>query len=317
MNILITGIAGFIGFNVARNLVLKKHKIYGIDNLDDYYSVKFKKKRLQNLKKYKNLYFYKIDLNNKRKLLNFFRNKRINLIIHLAAQAGVRYSFVDPNKYISSNYFGFLNLVYCAKHNKVKKIIYASSSSVYGDSKKLPLKENYNLNTKNIYSTSKKLNEDTAELYSKLSKIKFIGLRFFTIFGEWGRPDMLIFKIFKSFFSKQTLEINNYGKHYRDFTYIGDVLKILNKLIFKKIKKHEIFNICSNNPINISNLINDFKKNYKLKTKLVKLNRADVLNTHGSNLKIKKFLNIKSFSNFYSNFYKTFEWYKKNKIHKI
>jgi UDP-glucuronate 4-epimerase len=317
MNILITGVAGFIGFNAAKDLIIKKHRVLGLDNLDNYYSLKIKKTRLKNLKKYKNFFFYKIDLTNKKKLILFFKNKKIDLIIHLAAQAGVRYSFINPNKYVDNNFFGFLNLILCARENKVKKIIYASSSSVYGDCKKLPVNENANLDTKNIYAVTKKLNEDTAELYSKLSYIKFVGLRFFTIFGEWGRPDMLIFKIFKSYFSKKILHVNNYGNHYRDFTYIEDVIKILNKLITKKINKHEIFNVCSNNPINISDLIDNFSQKYQLKKKFIKLHKADVINTHGNNIKIKKFLKLKKFSNFYHSFYKTFKWYKENKIYKI
>lgn len=317
MNIMITGVAGFIGFSVARDLIIRKHKVIGLDNLDNYYSVKIKKARLKNLKKYKNFSFYKIDLCNKENLIYFFKKKKIDLIIHLAAQAGVRYSFINPKKYIDSNFFAFLNLILCAREKKIKKIIYASSSSVYGDCKKLPVNENTNLNTKNIYSVTKKLNEHTAHLYSKLTNIKFIGLRFFTIFGEWGRPDMLIFKMFRSFFLKETLYVNNYGNHYRDFTYIEDVVKILNKLITKKITQHEIFNVCSNNPIYINDLIDNFSKMHQIKKKFIKLHKADVINTHGNNTKILKFLKIKNFSKFYDSFYKTFEWYKKNKIYKI
>ena len=317
MKILITGVAGFIGYNIAADLLNNNHYVYGLDNLDNYYSIKIKKKRLINLNKNKKFFFTKIDLNNKRKLDNYFNKKKFEIVIHLAAQAGVRYSFENPEKYINSNFFGFLNLVLCSRENNVKKIIYASSSSIYGDSKKLPVSENHQLSTKNIYAVTKKLNENTAELYSNLTNIKFIGLRFFTIFGEWGRPDMLIFKIFKSHFTKKKLYINNFGNHSRDFTYIGDVIKIIKKLIFKNLSKHTIFNICSNNPININNLIKNFSKNYKLNTKFIKLHKADVINTHGSNKKIKKQLHLKSFSKFYKAFYNTFEWYKKNKIYKI
>ena len=317
MKILITGVAGFIGHSIAADLLSKKHYVYGLDNLDNYYSIKIKKKRLNNLNKYNKFFFKKIDLNNKKNLENYFKRKKFDLVIHLAAQAGVRYSFENPEKYINSNFFGFLNLVLCSRDNNVKKIIYASSSSIYGDSKKLPVSEKDKLSTKNIYAVTKKLNEDTAELYSKLTNIKFVGLRFFTIFGEWGRPDMLIFKVFKSHFTNKKIYINNYGHHYRDFTYIGDVTKIIKKLIFKKLSKHDIFNICSNNPININELIKNFSKNYKLNKQYVKLHKADVINTHGNNNKIKKQLNLNSFTNFYKAFYKTFEWYKKNKIYKI
>ena len=317
MRILITGAAGFLGFCSAVSLLKKEHIIYGIDSFDNYYSIKLKKKRIKELKNYKNFYFKRIDISKKKKLENFLNNKKIDVVIHFAAQAGVRYSYINPSKYISANFFGFLNLILASKKNKIKKIIYASSSSVYGDSKTLPVDERSKLNKKNIYSVTKCLNEDTAKLYNKLYGINFVGLRFFTIFGEWGRPDMLIFKIFKSQIEKKILKINNYGNHYRDFTYIGDVRNIINRLVYKKINGHEIFNLCSNNPISILDLIKNFKKNYNLKVKFTPLHKADVINTHGNNKKIKKFLKIKKFSNFYTSFYKTFDWYKKNKINKI
>ena len=317
MNIFITGVAGFIGFNSAMSLLKKNSTVYGIDIFDKYYSTKLKLARLKKLKSNKNFHFKKVDLKNKTKLFNLFKNKKIDLILHYAAQPGVRYSFVNPSKYIDTNFFGFLNIVMAAKKNNVKKIIYASSSSVYGDSKKLPVNENSVLSKKNIYAVTKKLNEDTAELYSKLTNINFIGLRFFTIFGEWGRPDMLIFKIFNAQINQETLHLNNYGNHYRDFTYIEDAINIVDKVIKKKLTGHHVFNICSNNPINIDDIINNFKSKYKIKIKYKSLHKADVLNTHGNNLKVKKLLNVKSFTNFYKAFYKTFEWYKKNRIYKI
>jgi len=317
MNVFITGVAGFIGFNSAMSLLKKKNNVYGIDVFDKYYSTKLKINRLKKLKLNKNFYFKKIDLTNKNKLFNFLKNKKIDIIIHYAAQPGVRYSFINPSKYIDSNFFGFLNLVLAAKKNNIKKVIYSSSSSVYGDAKKLPVNENSKLIKKNIYAVTKKLNEDTAELYSKLTGINFIGLRFFTIFGEWGRPDMLIFKIFKAQIKKKILNLNNYGNHYRDFTYIEDAIKIVDKLVKKKLTGHHIFNICSNNPINIKDVIDDFKSKYKIKIKYKSLHKADVLDTHGNNSRIKKLLNIKSFTSFYKAFYRTFEWYKKNKIYKF
>lgn len=315
MNIMITGVAGFIGFSVARDLIIRKHKIIGLDNLDNYYSVKIKKARLKNLKKYKNFFFYKIDLCNKEQLIYFFKQKKIDLIIHLAAQAGVRYSFVNPKKYIDSNFFAFLNLILCAREKKIKKIIYASSSSVYGDCKKLPVNENTNLNTKNIYSVTKKLNEHTAHLYSKLTNIKFIGLRFFTIFGEWGRPDMLIFKMFRSFFLKETLYVNNYGNHYRDFTYIKDVIKIIDKLTKTKIKfYHKIYNICSNKPISLKKIIDYYTKE-KIKPKIIlrSFQEADVYKTHGNNTSVCKLTKFKKFTKTNIALNNTLQWYKENK----
>ena len=317
MNILITGVAGFIGYNFASFFLKKKNKIYGIDNFDKYYSVGLKKKRISILKKNKNFFFDKIDIVNKNRLSNYFKNKKIDIIIHLAAQAGVRYSFKDPQKYIEVNIFGFLNLIEEAKKNKIKKIIYASSSSAYGESKNFPLKETEKLNPKNIYGVSKMINEKIAELYQKNYKINFIGLRFFTIYGEWGRPDMFMSKLFKSHMTKDIFYLNNYGNHLRDFTYIEDAFQMVVKLMRKKFNKHEVFNICSSKPINIYDVVKNFRKNRKVKVKLIGINKADILKTHGSNTKIKKHISNITFSNFYKTFYKTFDWYKKNEIHKF
>ena len=317
MQIFITGVAGFIGFSLANSFLNKGHRVYGIDNLDQYYSIKIKKKRLNILKKYKNFVFNKVDILNYAKLFNTINNKKIDVIIHLAAQTGVRYSIINPNKYLDVNISGFMNLIKAIKNKKIKKFIYASSSSVYGDSKKFPLKENDNLNPKNIYGLSKKINEEIANLKQYNFKINFIGLRFFTIFGEWGRPDMFMFKLFKAFFLKKTFYLNNYGNHIRDFTYIGDVKKIVEKLINKKISGHHIFNVCSNKPQNILKIVQKFTKYNKTKVEMISINKADVLKTHGNNYKIKKFIKYKKFSNFDLLFTKTFEWYKKNKIYKF
>ena len=316
MNILITGAAGFIGFSLSNHLS-KKNKIYGIDNFDNYYSINLKKKRIKFLKKKKNFFFNKIDIVNKKKLSNFFKKKKIDIIIHLAAQAGVRYSLKNPEKYVDVNIIGFFNILEEAKKNKIKKIIYASSSSAYGENKNFPLKETEQLSPKNIYGLSKKINEQVAKMYQETCKIKFIGLRFFTIYGEWGRPDMFMFKLFKSHLNKNFFYLNNYGNHLRDFTYIGDVVRIVEKIIRKKTINHEIFNICSNKPINIFKIVKYFKKKHFVNVKLIKKHEADILKTHGDNRKVKKFISYKKFSNFKNSFKKTFEWYKKNAIHKL
>ena len=241
MQILITGAAGFIGFNISKFLLLnKKIKVYGIDNLNDYYSVSLKNDRVKKLKTFKNFKFQKLDIRNKSKLENFFRNKSFSLIINLAAQAGVRYSLENPNEFVENNILGFYNLISVANKMKVKKIIYASSSSVYGDSKKFPLEEKNHIHPKNIYSLSKKNNEEMAEVFSRQFKIKFIGLRFFTVYGEWGRPDMFMMKYLKSsYHPSKKFYLNNYGKHTRDFTYINDVCEIVERLIFSKKKNFE------------------------------------------------------------------------------
>ncbi len=315
--ILITGAAGFIGFNLCKLLLSKTYKVYGIDNFDNYYSVSLKKKRVKILKEKKNFFFRKLDIINKKKLTNFFKNKNFDFVIHLAAQAGVRYSLLNPQKYIDTNIFGFLNIIDLSKKNNVKKFIYASSSSVYGESKKFPLKENQQLNPKNIYGLTKKLNEQIAEIYSNQFNLRCIGLRFFTIYGEWGRPDMFLLKLFNASLNKKKFYLNNYGKHKRDFTYINDATNAIYELINKLNIKNDVINICSNKPINILDIINYFKKDNYIKFKLVSMHKADVKDTHGSNLKLKKSIKNFKISNFYDCFDKTYEWYFKNNIHKL
>ena len=187
MKILITGCCGFIGFNFANFLAKsnKKVKIVGIDNLDNYYSTNLKKDRLKVLSKYKNFNFFKFDLENFELLNKIFKKNKFDYIFHLAAQAGVRYSIINPKKYIKSNVNGFFNIIELSRHAKIKKIFYASSSSVYGDNKTFPLHEKKIINPKNVYALTKKFNEELAEIFSNYYNMKFIGLRFFTVYGEW------------------------------------------------------------------------------------------------------------------------------------
>ena len=299
MNILVTGCAGFIGFHLSKSLVSKNVRIYGVDNLNDYYSVKLKKMRVSILKQNKNFSFYKLDISNFKKLEKIFKKKKIDAIINLAAQAGVRYSLINPRDYIQSNVLGFFNILELSKKYNIKKVLYASSSSVYGDKKKYPVSENENINPKNIYSLSKKNNEEMAEVYNKQYGIKLIGLRFFTVYGEWGRPDMLMIKYMLAKLNKKIFILNNKGNHFRDFTYIKDVTEILIKLLkIKKIKGHQIFNICSNKPIKVSKILSDLNKLYgKPKIKFYKKLSIEVLKTHGSNLKLKKYIKIRKFTN--------------------
>ena len=312
MKILITGVAGFIGFHLAKKLLNNKFKVDGVDSLDDYYSVKYKKLRILELKKQKKFNFMNFDLIDKKKIKQKL-NKKYEYIFHFAAQAGVRYSFDNPEKYVDSNIVAFANILNFFKNKKTKKIFYASSSSVYGEVKKFPCKESSQLNPKNIYAFSKVVNENLANFYSEKYKINIIGLRFFTCYGEWGRPDMFLFKLFKSIETKKYLNLNNYGNHYRDFTYIEDVLKIISKLIKSNLKKHEIFNVCSNKPLNILKITNLFK-NKGLKIRKIKKHPADVYKTHGDNKKVLKITKNINFTNPFNAILNTYKWYKSKKI---
>jgi len=318
MKIFITGVAGFIGYNLAFEcLKNSKNKVYGIDSYDNYYSVNLKKKRIKNLKKKKNFFFSKIDICDYKKFENFVKNKKFDIAINLAAQAGVRYSLVNPKKYLKVNILGFLNFLKLLNKKRVKKIFYASSSSVYGENTNFPLKETEKLNPKNVYGITKKMNEIIGEYYQKKNNISIIGLRFFTVYGEWGRPDMFFLKLFKSLKSKDVMYVNNFGNHDRDFTYIKDVVHILKLMFKKRFKKHDVYNICSNKPVNINDIIFEFKKNWKFKLKYRSMVKADVLKTHGSNNKIIKLCKFKNFTPIELGIKRSLAWYLSEKIYKI
>ena len=316
MQILITGAAGFIGFNLSKYLLKKNIKVFGIDNINSYYSRSLKLDRIKELKKFKKFSFRKIDIRSEKNLFIFLKKKKIDIIIHLAAQAGVRYSLINPTEFVQNNILGFYNVINLAKKNNIKKIFYASSSSVYGDSNNFPLKENQIINPKNIYSLSKKNNEEMAEIFSQQFDIKLVGLRFFTIYGEWGRPDMFLMKYLTSSFDRtKKFYLNNFGNHTRDFTYILDACEIIEKLIFSKKKqmKHQIYNICSNNPIKLLDIINELNRLTTKKPKIYKrrLQEADVIKTHGSNKKILSIIGNRKFKHIKNGLLNTLNWFKR------
>ena len=323
MNILITGVAGFIGSKLCLKLIKnKKNIIYGVDNLDIYYSTKLKKLRINELNKNKNFRFIKLDLkkNSEFKKINYI--KKIDILYHFAAQAGVRFALSEPKKYFDNNIKVFFNILEFVKEKKIKKLFLASSSSVYGDQKKYPINEDSNLYEKNFYGFSKKINELCAETFSKIYDIEVVVLRFFTVFGEWGRPDMLIFKYLKANLANNKFYLNENGKHYRDFTYIDDVINILVKIKNTKFKKKfNIFNICSNKPIQVIEVIKKINKLYKnfsyIPRSSKSLKKIEVNITHGNNLKIKKYIKNFKFTNFDTSLFKTIRWYIDNKIYKI
>ena len=320
MIILVTGCAGFIGFHLSRKLLKNKnYKVFGIDNLNSYYEKKLKIQRLDILNKNKNFNFSKIDISNSKKLEGYLRNKKITHIVHLAAQAGVRYSIHNPKVYVKSNLVGFFNILEIARKKKIKHLVFASTSSVYGSQNKFPLKENYNTDKPlSFYAATKKSNEVMAYSYSNIYKLPSTCLRFFTVYGPYGRPDMSLFLFIKSIMQNKTINLFNKGQHTRDFTYIDDCVNSINAVLRKPPKEiipYDVFNVSSSKPISLKSVIDLFKQktNKTIKVSYLPIQLGDVKKTHGSNSKItRKFkYNMKtSFNLGLTNFLK---WYKEYK----
>jgi UDP-glucuronate 4-epimerase len=314
--ILITGVAGFIGFHLALKLSkMKSYKVFGIDNLNNYYDINLKKNRLNILKN--QIQFSKINICNTNKLNHLFKKNKFDIVFHLAAQAGVRYSYKNPDAYFKSNLIGFQNIIQFSKKNGVKHFIYASSSSVYGNNVSLPLKEYHKTdNPVSYYAATKKCNEILAEAYSNFFRLRCTGIRFFTVYGPYGRPDMSAYKFVNNILKNKKINIFNKGTHARDFTYIDDaveaILKIINKNKNKNIIKHEIYNIGNGNSKSLNNYIFQIEKVLKKKSKknFVKLQKGDVIKTYSDISKIKREYNFKPKINLGEGISKYIDWFK-------
>ncbi|MEM0655813.1 MULTISPECIES: NAD-dependent epimerase [Klebsiella] len=227
MKFLVTGAAGFIGFHACRRLLEAGHEVVGIDNMNDYYDVNLKQSRLDLLQS-PLFSFHKIDLADREGMAQLFASEKFNRVIHLAAQAGVRYSLENPFAYADSNLIGYLNILEGCRHNKVEHLLYASSSSVYGLNRKMPFSTDDSVDHPvSLYAATKKANELMAHTYSHLYGIPTTGLRFFTVYGPWGRPDMALFKFTKAMLEGKSIDVYNYGKMKRDFTYIDDIVEAI------------------------------------------------------------------------------------------
>lgn len=268
MIILVTGVAGFIGSNLARELLKKGETIVGIDNLNDYYDVNLKLFRLEDLNKYSNFTFIKCDISDKQALIQIFDEYKFDVVVNLAAQAGVRYSITNPDAYIQSNLIGFYNILEACRNYPVKHLVYASSSSVYGSNKKVPYSTEDKVdNPVSLYAATKKSNELLAHAYAKLYNIPCTGLRFFTVYGPAGRPDMAYFSFTNKLINGEKIKIFNYGNCKRDFTYIDDIVDGIIKVIYKAPSKqkgndglpippYKIYNIGNNHPENLLDFVN-------------------------------------------------------------
>lgn len=242
--VMVTGAAGFIGAALSLELAKRGYQIYGVDNLNDYYDVKLKKDRLSRLEEAINFQFKKLDISEKEKLSSSFEKFKPEIVINLAAQAGVRYSIQNPDSYTKSNLVGFANILECCRHFCVEHLIFASSSSVYGKNKKIPFSEDDNVDRPvSYYAATKKSNELMAAAYSELYKLRTTGLRFFTVYGPWGRPDMAPWLFTQAILSGKPIKVFNYGKMRRDFTYIDDIVNGVIGLVDLEGARQELFNI--------------------------------------------------------------------------
>ena len=337
--ILITGVAGFIGFHVCKKVIEAGITVIGIDNINNYYDVELKKARLKELKKIQiknqkgEFIFFKCDLEDKNKLLEIFHKYNPSKIIHLAAQAGVRYSIDNPSEYINANIVGFSNILECCRNNKIKNLLYASSSSVYGGNTKIPFSENDSVDHPvSLYAATKRSNELLAHSYSHLYDLPCIGLRFFTVFGPWGRPDMAPMKFTKAILSDNPIKIYNHGEMSRSFTYIDDAIEIVYKLLKKPAihnskfdtsnplpntswSPYKIFNIGNSVSIKLMDFINLIENELGKKAirEFQQMQMGDVKNTASDNFLLSKYIGnlpktdikdgIKNFINWYKDYY--------------
>lgn len=278
MKILITGAAGFIGFHLASKLCQRGDDVIGIDNINDYYDVTIKHARLEKLAQFNNFTFIKMDIADREAIATLFKEQQFDKVVNLAAQAGVRYSITNPYAYIDSNIVGFCNILEGCRHNKVKHLVYASSSSVYGANTHYPFSENDNIDHPvALYAASKKSNEAMAHAYSHLYQLPCTGLRFFTVYGPWGRPDMALFLFVKNILEGKPIDVFNFGNMQRDFTYIDDIIEGVVRAVDHPAKPNpdwsgdnpdpatsyapwRVYNIGNGNPVKLMDFITTIEK---------------------------------------------------------
>ena len=344
MKILVTGSAGFIGFHLTMKLISEKHDVVGLDNINDYYSTDLKYARLNEngINKidiaynkliisslYSNYSFIKLDLTDRVNILSFFETQKFDVVVNLAAQAGVRYSIENPYAYTDANITGFMNVLEGSRHSNIGHLIYASTSSVYGLNTKMPLNTNDSAeHPMTLYAATKKANEMMAHSYSHLYNLPTTGLRFFTVYGPWGRPDMALFLFAKAMISNKPINIFNNGNMVRDFTYVEDIAESINRLCKKPPTKnsnwnstnpnpssssapYKIFNIGNSDPIKLMDYINALESALDMKAKknYMPMQLGDVPKTHADSLELQKWINFKPQTSVISGVNDFVKWY--------
>jgi len=331
MKILVTGSAGFIGSALSIRLLKDGHDVVGIDNFNDYYDVQLKHDRVSLAKDYENYSIYKMDVADKTSILNLFKKENFDRIIHIAAQAGVRYSIENPHAYIDANIYGFMNILEACREFPVEHLVYASTSSVYGFNKSMPFKETVGTNHPvSLYAASKKSNELMAHTYSHLFNVPCTGLRFFTVYGPWGRPDMALFKFTKNILNGLPIDVYGHGEQSRDFTYIDDIVEgVVRAMSIKAIGSekfnqkapdpsissapYKIYNIGSNNPQPLMKYIEVLENclGIKAKKNMMPMQLGDVKDTYADVDKLIEDIGYKPQTTIEEGIERFVRWYKK------
>jgi len=350
--VLITGAAGFIGYHLCDRLIKEGYKVIGLDNINDYYDIRLKFARLNELgisienihyneytqsEQCKNFAFIKLDIKEKHKLIEVFKRYRFNYVVNLAAQAGVRYSIENPDAYLESNIIGFYNVLECCKTYKVKHFIFASSSSVYGLNKKIPFSTHDNVDHPiSLYAASKKSNELLAHTYSYLYDLPTTGLRFFTVYGPWGRPDMALFIFTKAILEGKPIDVYNHGNMKRDFTYIDDIIEGVYRIIQKSPQgnknwdyenpdpasskaPYKIYNIGNNNPVQLMDFIEAIEEELgkRAEKNFLSMQKGDITASWANVDDLIKAFNYKPDTPINIGIYKFIIWYKQYYMKKI
>lgn len=328
--VLITGAAGFIGFSLAKRLLGEGHQVTGYDNLNDYYDVTLKQSRLNLLNEFPNFYFVKGSLEDREAVNAIFAKRSFDCVVNLAAQAGVRYSLENPYAYIDANIVGFMNIIEACRQHQVGHLLYASSSSVYGANTKVPFSVHQNVDHPiSLYAATKKANELMAHTYSHLYRLPTTGLRFFTVYGPWGRPDMALFKFTKAILNGEPIEVYNNGEMMRDFTYVDDIVESITRLLDRAPEPnfdwdgndpdpgssrapYRIYNIGNNSPVNLLDFILaiEEKLGMKAEKRMMPLQAGDVPNTYANVDDLIQAVNFRPATSIKDGVGRFVEWYR-------
>ena len=330
MNILITGVAGFIGSTLALRLLARGDRVHGIDNMNDYYDVTLKEARLQRCTGHANFTFQKIDIADRAGMRDLFANQSFDAVMNLAAQAGVRYSIENPHAYIDANVVGFANILEGCRHSRVKHLVFASSSSVYGANTKLPFSEHHNVDHPvSLYAATKKANELMAHTYAHLYGLPCTGLRFFTVYGPWGRPDMALFKFTRGILEGEPIPVFNRGQMIRDFTYIDDIVEGVIRVIDQtatadpawsgqapdpatSYAPYKVYNIGNNQPVELMRYIQVLEQclGKKAKMELLPMQDGDVPATYADTEALETAVGFRPATPVETGIQRFVDWYK-------